>query len=136
MSWTGYHLESYRQRLPEVASMRHPLDVLEDFRSRGFPMTVVSMDGSGDKNLGLFPTLRGKKIMEAVPPAAEWFSGCDGTNSLTIWTDGKAFTCPPLTNVAPYRLGNIHTDSLEDILRRRPEAVKSPQCAVCRENEP
>lgn len=136
LSWTGYHLDSYKKMLSENPKLRYPMDVWKDLESRGFNMTLVSMDGSGDKNLGLFPTLRGKQVIEETPPASEWFSGCDGTNSLTIWMDGRVFTCPPLTNVAPYLLGNVNMESLTELLESRPETVKTPQCTVCRQNEP
>ena len=136
LSWTEYHFDSYEEMLPHNPHLRYPVDVWKDLKGRGFTMTLVSMDGSGDKNLGLFPTMRGKQVIEAIPPPEEWFAGCDGNNSLTVWMDGRVFLCPPLTNIAPYRLGNVHTDSLETLLERRPEAVKTPQCAVCRQNEP
>jgi MoaA/NifB/PqqE/SkfB family radical SAM enzyme len=136
LSWTEYHFDSYQEMLPADTGMRYPIDVWKELKARGFRMTLVSMDGSGDKNLGLFPTLRGRQVCEVVPPAEEWFDGCDGSNSLTVWMDGRVFTCPPLTNVAPFKLGNIHTDSLQELLERRPDTIKSPQCAVCRQHEP
>jgi MoaA/NifB/PqqE/SkfB family radical SAM enzyme len=136
LSWTEYHFDSYQEMLPADPGMRYPIDVWKELKARGFRMTLVSMDGSGDKNLGLFPTLRGRQVCEVVPPAEEWFDGCDGSNSLTVWMDGRVFTCPPLTNVAPFKLGNIHTDSLQELLERRPDTIKSPQCAVCRQHEP
>jgi MoaA/NifB/PqqE/SkfB family radical SAM enzyme len=121
LSWTEYHFDSYQEMLPADPGMRYPIDVWKELKARGFRMTLVSMDGSGDKNLGLFPTLRGRQVCEVVPP---------------VWMDGRVFTCPPLTNVAPFKLGNIHTDSLQELLERRPDTIKSPQCAVCRQHEP
>jgi MoaA/NifB/PqqE/SkfB family radical SAM enzyme len=136
LSWTEYHFDSYQEMVPDNPEMRYPIDVWKDLKARGFRMTLVSMDGSGDKNLGLFPTLRGKQVTREAPPPSEWFDGCDGSNSLTIWMNGRVFTCPPLTHVAPYKLGNIHTHSLTELLEGRPESIKTPQCTVCRQHEP
>ena len=136
LSWTEYHFDSYQEMLPEASGMRYPIDVWKDLKARGFRMVLVSMDGSGDKNLGLFPTLRGRKLTEEVSPPSEWFDGCDGSNSLTIWMDGRVFTCPPLTHVSPFKLGDIHTHSLPELMERRPESIKTPQCTVCRQHEP
>ncbi len=112
------------------------LEALEALKARGFATSLVSMDGSGDKNLGLFPSLRGKQVTKEMPPAGEWFRGCDGSNSLTVWMDGTVWLCPPLTKVTPFKLGNINDNSLEELLELRPDTVKMPQCTVCFENEP
>lgn len=136
VSWTEYHADSYQEMLPEDPGMRHPLETLKELKARGFETTMVSMDGSGDKNLGLFPTLRGKQVTKQMPPAREWFTGCDGSNSLTIWMDGSVWPCPPLTKITTFKLGNINDHSLEELLELRPDTVKTPQCTVCFENEP
>ena len=136
VSWTEYHADSYQEMLPEDPGMRHPLETLKELKARGFETIMVAMDGSGDKNLGLFPTLRGKQVTKEMPPVGEWFSGCDGSNSLSLWMDGSVYTCPPLTKIAPFKLGNISDDSLEALAERRPDVVKTPQCTVCLENEP
>ncbi|MFB3072129.1 MAG: SPASM domain-containing protein, partial [bacterium] len=62
--------------------------------------------------------------------------GCDGSNSLSLWMDGSVYTCPPLTKIAPHKLGNLNTDSLEEVAARRPDTVETPQCTVCFQNEP
>ncbi|MFQ6671854.1 MAG: radical SAM protein [Candidatus Tectimicrobiota bacterium] len=136
VSWTEYHAASYQDMLPGDPDMRLPLQTLKALRARGFTTSLVSMDGTGDKNLGLFPTLRGKKVTKEMPPVGEWFAGCDGSNSLSIWMDGRVYLCPPLTLVAPHKLGDIHTDSLDELLERRPDLVSTPQCTVCCLNEP
>lgn len=136
VSWTEYHSDSYNEMLPQAPGLRDPLEALEALKARGFATSLVALDGSGDKNLGLFPTLRGKKVIEEMPPPGEWFADCDGSNSLSIWMDGKVYPCPPLTLVAPHKVGNIHDDSLETLIERRPDTLKTPQCTVCRQNEP
>jgi MoaA/NifB/PqqE/SkfB family radical SAM enzyme len=136
LSWTEYHHDSFQQMRLANPEMRYPIDTWKELKSRGFSMTLVSLESGGDKNLGIFPTLRGKKVLEVIPEEGEWFDGCDGTNSLTIWMDGGVFLCPPLTNIASYRLGNIFEDSLETLLKRRPKTVRTSQCTVCRLNEP
>ncbi len=136
VSWTSYHADSYKEMLPEDPEMLYPLKALKALKARGFSTSLVAMDGSGDKNLGLFPTLRGKKVTKVMPPVGSMFAGCDGSNSLSLWMDGSIYTCPPLTKIAPHKLGNLNTDSLEEVAARRPDVVETPQCTVCFENEP
>jgi MoaA/NifB/PqqE/SkfB family radical SAM enzyme len=73
---------------------------------------------------------------EMLPQAPGLRDPLEALEALSIWMDGKVYPCPPLTLVAPHKVGNIHDDSLEALMDRRPETVKTPQCTVCRQNEP